>query len=60
MHLSMLSRWGGRPGIGGGYDSSHCPVVRTFDRFNGLSSNTLLTFSYYFDNSQMPWGDVGI
>ena len=48
MHLSMLSRWG-RPGIGGGFDSSHRPVVGTFDRFNGLSSNILLTFSCYFD-----------
>ena len=29
-HLSMLSRWGGwRPGIGGGFDSSHRPVVGT-------------------------------
>ena len=55
MHLSMLSRWGlgGRPGIG---DSSHRPVVGTFDRFNGLSSNILLTFSCYFDNPQIPWG----
>ena len=52
----MLSRWGGRPGIGGGFDSSHCPVVGTFDRFNGFCSNILLTFSYYFDNPQMPWG----
>ena len=52
----MLSCWGGRPGIGGGFDSSHCPVVGTFDRFNGLSSNILLTFSCYFDNPQMPWG----
>ena len=57
MHLSMLSRWGvGRPGIGGGFDTSHCPVVGTFDRFNGLSSNILLTFSCYFDNPQMPRG----
>ena len=57
MHLSMLSRWeGGRPGIGGGFDSGHRPVVGTFDRFNGLSSNILLTFSCYFDNPQMPWG----
>ena len=49
---------GGRPGIGGhgGFDSSHCPVVGTFDRFNGFCSNILLTFSYYFDNPQMPWG----
>ena len=47
---------GGRPGIGGGFDSSHRPVVGTFDRFNGLSSNILLTFSSYFDNPQMPWG----
>ena len=23
---------GGRPGIGGGFDSSHRPVVETFDR----------------------------
>ena len=56
MHLSMLSRWGGggRPGIGRGFDSSHCPAVGTFDRLNGLSSNILLTFSCYFDNPQMP------
>ena len=52
----MLSRWGGRPGIGGGFDTSHRPVVGTFDRFNGLSSNILLTFSCYFDNPQMPCG----
>ena len=32
----------------------HCPVVGTFDHFNGLSSNILLTFSCYFDNPQMP------
>ena len=55
MHLSMLSCWeGGRPGIGGGFDSSHRPVVGTFDHFNGLSSNVILTFSSYFDNPQMP------
>ena len=47
---------GGRPGTGGGFHSSHCLVVGTFDRFNGLSSNILLTFSCYFDNPQMPWG----
>ena len=46
---------GWRPGIGGGFDSSHRPVVGTFDRFNGLSSNIWLTFSCYFDNPQMPW-----
>ena len=45
---------GGRPGIGGGFDSSHHPVVGTFNRFNGLSSNILLTFSCYFHNPQMP------
>ena len=57
MHLLMLSRWGGgRPGIGGGFDSSHRPVVETFDRFNGLSSNIVLTFSCYFDDPQMPCG----
>ena len=56
MHLSMLSRLGGRPGIDGGFDSSHRPVGGTFDRFNGLSSNSLLTFSCYFDNPQMPCG----
>ena len=56
MHLSMLSRWGRRPGIGGGFDSSHRPVVGTFDRFNGFFSNILLTFSCYFDNPQMPRG----
>ena len=58
MHLSMVSRWGGgggRPGIGGGIDSSHRPVVGIFDRFNGLSSSILLTFSCKFDNLQMPW-----
>ena len=52
----MLSHWGGGPDIGGGFDSSHRPVVGTFDRFNGLSSNILLTFSCCFDNPQMPWG----
>ena len=54
----MLSRWGGggRPGTGGGFDSSHRPVVGTFDCFKGFCSNILLTFSYYFDNPQMPWG----
>ena len=54
MHLSMLSRWGGRPGKGGGFDSNHRPLVEFFDRFNGLSSNILLTFSCYFDNPQCP------
>ena len=45
MHLSMLRCWGGgRPGIGGGFESSHRPVVGMFDRFNGLSSNILLTY----------------
>ena len=53
----MLCRWGGgRPGIGEGFDSSHRPGVETFDRFNGLSNNILLTFSCYFDNPLMPWG----
>ena len=47
---------GGRPGIGGGFDSSHRSVVGTFDCFNGLSSNILLTFSCYFDDPQMPCG----
>ena len=56
MHLSMLSCWGGEARKGGGFDSSHRPVVGTFDRFNGLSSNILLTFSCYFDNPQMPCG----
>ena len=56
MHLSMLSHWGGRPGIGGGFDSSQHTVLGTFDRFNGLFSNILLTFSCYFDNPKMPWG----
>ena len=41
---------GGGGGIGGGFGSSHCPVEGTFDCFNGLSSNILLTFSCYFDN----------
>ena len=54
MHLSVLSRWRGRPGKGGGFDSNHPPVVGFFDRFNGLSSNILLTFSCYFDNPQCP------
>ena len=59
MHLSMLSRWGGgRLGIGGGFDISHCPLEGTFERFNGLPSNILLTFSCYFDNPQMPWGEA--
>ena len=42
--------------MGGGFDSSHRPVVGTFDGFNGLSSNILLTFSCYFDNPKMSWG----
>ena len=45
----MLSSWGVRPGIGGGFDSCHRPAVETFDRF-------LLTFTCYFENPQMPWG----
>ena len=40
------------PGKGGGFDSNHRPLVGFFDRFNGLSSNILLTFSCYFDNPQ--------
>ena len=47
---------GWRPGIGGGFDSSHRPVGGAFDRFNGLSSNILLTFSCYFDDPQVPCG----
>ena len=31
MQLSMLSRRGGRPGIGGGFDVISLPVVGTFD-----------------------------
>ena len=47
----------GRPGKGGGFDSNHRPVVGSFDRFNGLSSNIVLTVSCYFDNPQCPgWG----
>ena len=46
----------GGGGIGGGFDSSHRPVLGTLDRFRGLSSNILLTLSCYFDNPQMPWG----
>ena len=43
--------------MGGGFHSSRRPVVGTWgDRFNGLSSNILLTFSCSFDNPQMPWG----
>ena len=45
---------GGRPGVGGGFDGSHRPVVRTFDRFNGLSSSILLTLSCYFDKIKCP------
>ena len=54
--IGALNCWGGRPGIGGGFDSSHRPVVGTSDRFNGLSRNILLTFSCYFDDPQMPCG----
>ena len=35
---------GGRPGIGGGFDSSHRPVVGTFDRFNDVLMTFLATF----------------
>ena len=31
MHLSMLSRSGGRPGVGGGFDVTSLPVAGTFD-----------------------------
>ena len=31
MHLSMLSRRGGRPGVGGGFDVTSLPVAGTFD-----------------------------
>ena len=31
MHLSMLSRKGGRPGVGGGFDVTSLPVAGTFD-----------------------------
>ena len=30
MHLSMLSRWGGGGGKGGGFDCNHRPVVGFF------------------------------
>ena len=50
----MLSRWGGEAGQRGGFDSNHRPLVGFFDRFNGLPSNILLTFSCYFDNPQCP------
>ena len=49
---------GGKPGISGGFDSSNCPLVGTFDHCNGLPSNILLTFSCYFDNPQMPRGEA--
>ena len=55
INVKPLRGWG-RPGIGGGFDSSPRPAVGSFDRFNGLSSNILLTFSCYFYNPQMPWG----
>ena len=56
INVKPLGGGGGRPGKGGGFDSSHRPVVGTFDRFNGLSSNILLTFSCYFDNPEMLCG----
>ena len=31
MHLSMLSRRGERPGVGGGFDVTSLPVAGTFD-----------------------------
>ena len=55
MHLSMLSRWGGGGvGKGGGFDSNYRLLVGFFDRFKGLSSNIVLTFSCYFNNPQCP------
>ena len=56
LNVQLLVRGEGGGGIGGGIGSSHRPVVGTFDCFNGLSSNILLTFSCKFDNPQMPWG----
>ena len=40
----------------GGLTVVSSPVVETFDNFNSLSSDILLTFSRYFDNPQIPWG----
>ena len=37
---------GGRLGKGGGFDSSHRPVVGTFDCFNGLSNNIHLILKW--------------
>ena len=58
MHLSMLSRWGGgRPGKGGGFDSNHRPLLGFFDRFNGLSSNILLTLVAILTiHNALGWG----
>ena len=41
---------GGRPGIGGGFDSSHCPLVGTFDRFKSAYEvkNNLCLFESLF------------
>ena len=57
MHLSMLSRWGRRPGIGGGFDSSHRPVVGTFDCFNDVTSSIALGWGIWTETLsavQMP------
>ena len=43
--INVTSPGRGRPGIGGGFDSSHCLTAGTFDRFNGLSSNTFFTIT---------------
>ena len=56
INVKPLGGGGGRPGIGGVFDSSHCSVLGSFDRFNGLYSNILLTFCCYFDNPQIPSG----
>ena len=34
MHLSMLSRSGGRPGVGRGFDVTSLPVAGTFDHLS--------------------------
>ena len=55
INVKPLGEGGRVGGKGGGFDSNHRPVVGFCDRFNGLSSNILLTFSCYFvDSPQCP------
>ena len=56
MHLSMLSRWGGRPGIGRGFDVTSLPAVGTFDHSLSSFDNDRGVRNLHFFDPGLPWG----